>query len=238
MKRRDFLVSTAMFAATAPHASAQQSAKMKRLALVHPTLKPADLRIGHDPTWTVFFEELKRLGRVEGINLIVDRYSAEGRYDRFAEIAHEIVGTRPDVIFASENHLVLALKSETRTIPIVGWTGDPVASGIVSSLARPGGNVTGVSVDAGAEVAAKRLQLLAEAVGKLTNVRYLSPDPPLKWEQQPQVKAAKAAAEKMNIPIQQEPLQSPIDEAEYRRAFNTMQRDHVDGVSVPPSNAN
>jgi putative tryptophan/tyrosine transport system substrate-binding protein len=95
-----------------------------------------------------------------------------------------------------------------------------------------------VSVDASAEIAAKRLQLLAEAVGKLTNVRYLSPDPPLKWEQHPQVKAAKAAAEKMNIPLQQEQVQAPMDEAEYRRAFNAMQRDHVDGVLVPPSNAN
>jgi putative ABC transport system substrate-binding protein len=181
---------------------------------------------------------LKRLGRVEGINLIVDRYSAEGRYDRFAEIAHEIVGTRPDVIFATEDTLVLALKSETRTIPIVGWTGDPVAVGIVSSLARPGGNVTGVSVDAGLQIQSKRLQLLAEAVGKLTNVRSLAAEPPLIWEQLPVAKALKAAAQKMNIPLQQEPLQTPIDEAEYRRAFNAMQRDHVDGVLISSSAVN
>jgi putative tryptophan/tyrosine transport system substrate-binding protein len=238
MKRRDFLVSMAMFAATTQHASAQQSAKMKRLAVVNATVKPADMRIGGDPIYAVFFEELKRLGRVEGINLIVERYSAEGRFERFAEIAHEIVGTRPDAIFAVEELLTLALKSETRTIPIVGWTSDPVARGIVSSLARPGGNVTGVSVDAGPEVAGKRVALFAEAVGKLTNVRMLSPDPPLIWEQHPGYKAFRAAAEKMNIPVQQEVLQAPIDEAEYRRAFNAMQRDHVDGVFVSSSIAN
>jgi putative tryptophan/tyrosine transport system substrate-binding protein len=196
VKRRDFLISAAIFGAATRHVSAQQPAKMKRLAMVNPTMKPADMRIGGDPTYAVIFEEMKRFGRVEGENLIVDRYSAEGRYDRFAEIAHEIVGTQPDVIFATEANLVLALKSETRTIPIVGWTDDPVALGIVSSLARPGGNVTGVSVDAGQEIQSKRLQLLAEAVGKLTNVRALAAEPSLIWEQQPGPKALKAAAEK------------------------------------------
>jgi putative tryptophan/tyrosine transport system substrate-binding protein len=238
MKRRDFLVSMAMFAATTRHALAQQSAKMKRVAMVVPAMKLADMRIGGDPNFAVIFEEMKRLGRVEGINLIVDRYSAEGLYGRFAGIAHEIVATRPDVIFAAEERLVPALKSETRTIPIVGWTSDPVALGIVSSLARPGGNVTGVSIDAGAEVVGKRLAFLAEAVGKLSNVRTLSPDPPLKWEQLRATKALKAAAEKMNIPLQLEPLQAPIDEAEYRRAFNAMQRDHVDGVLISAAGAN
>jgi putative tryptophan/tyrosine transport system substrate-binding protein len=95
-----------------------------------------------------------------------------------------------------------------------------------------------VSIDAGLEVIGKRLALFAEAVGKLTNVRSLSPDPPLLWEQHPGYKAFRAAAEKMNIPVQQEILQAPIDEAEYRRAFNAMQRDHVDGVWVSSSIAN
>ena len=86
---------------------------------------------------------MKRLGYVEGVNLVVDRYSAEGLFNRYPEIARDVVATRPDVISAISNLLVLALQSETRTIPIVGWVGDPVAAGIVSSLARPGGNVTG-----------------------------------------------------------------------------------------------
>src|SRR5216684_4046967 len=133
-----------------------------------------------------------RLGYVEGTNLVVDRYSADGRFNRFPEIAHEVVATQPDVICAMSNPLVLALKSETRTIPIVAWTSDPIAAGIVSNLARPGGNVTGVSIDAGLEVVSKRV----------------------------------------------EPLHPPINEAEYRRAFEAMQRDHVDGVYIAADSEN
>jgi len=216
-------------------ARAQQPSKMKRVAMVVPADKPEDMRIGGDPNWAILFEEMKRLGYVEGVNLVVDRYSAEGRFDRYPEIARDVVATRPDVIYALSNLLVLALQSETRTIPIVAGTGDPVAAGIVSSLARPGGNVTGVSSDAGAEIGAKRLELLAEAVGKLTNVRVLAPS--ALWED-PQNKAVREAAGKMNIPLRLEPLQTPINEAEYRRTFDAMQRDHVDGVWISPTNEN
>jgi putative ABC transport system substrate-binding protein len=184
---------------------------------------------GADPGYTILFEEMKRLGYVEGANLIVDRYSAEGRYDRYPEIAHNVVATRPDVILAITNQLTLALLSETRTIPIVAWTGDPVVAGIVSNLARPGGNITGLSNDAGLELGAKRLQLFAEAVGILLNVRFLAP--PSSWDF-PAAKFTRAAAEKMNIHYQLEPLQSPVDENEYRRTFEAMQRDHVDGVYI------
>jgi putative ABC transport system substrate-binding protein len=96
-----------------------------------------------------------------------------------------------------------------------------------SSLARPGGNVTGLISAAGTEFGAKRLQLLAEAVGKLTNVRRLGT---------PATDAislsAEDAAKKMNIPLRNEFLQAPVNEAECRRAFEAMQRDHVDGVLI------
>jgi putative ABC transport system substrate-binding protein len=235
MRRREFLTVLAGAAAWPFAGHAQQPAKVKRLAMMHPAAKSTDMRIGGDPTYTIIFEELRRLGYVEGVNLVVDRYSAEGRFDRYPEIARDVVATRPDVIYALSNLLVLALKSETRTIPIVAWVGDPVAAGIVSSLARPGGNVTGVSTDAGAEMGAKRLELLAEAVGKLTNVRVLAPPP--SWED-PQTKAIRVAAEKMNIPLRLEPLRPPINEATYRRAFDAMQRDHVDGVWINPTAEN
>jgi putative ABC transport system substrate-binding protein len=210
-------------------AHAQQPQRMKRLAMIHPAIKPADMRIGGDPTYAIIFEEMKRLGYVEGTNLIVDRYSAEGRFDRFPEIARDVVATRPDVIFSVTTRIALALLSETRTIPIVARMTDPVAVGIASSLARPGGNVTGGSVDAGAELGTKYIQLFSEAVGKLSNVRLLAT--PATWEI-PNSKTMKEAAEKMNIPFRLEPLQTPIDEAAYRRAFDAMQRDHVDGVVI------
>ena len=232
MKRREFITFIGVTAtAWALAARAQQRAKMRRVAIINPTMKPEDMRIGGDPNFTVFFEEIKRLGYVEGVNLTVDRYSAEGRFDRFPEIAHEVVATRPDVIYGVSDTLTLALKSETRTIPIVAWTGDPVARGIVSSLARPGGNITGLSIAAGPEFTSKRLQLFVEAVGKLSNVRVLAT--PAAWES-PAYRALREAAERMKIPLRLEPLQPPINEAEYRRVFDAMQRDHVDGVLIDP----
>jgi putative ABC transport system substrate-binding protein len=229
MRRRQFITLIGGAAASPLVARAQQSAKMKRLAMASPAGEPGDMRIGGDPNYAIIFKEMQRLGYVEGVNMIVDRYSAEGRFDRFPEIARQVVATRPDVIYAVQTELVLALMSETRTIPIVAWTSDPIAAGIVSNLARPGGNVTGLSVEAMPEFAAKSIQLLAEAVGKLSNARVLSP--PFAW-QLPIYQSARDAAEKMNIPLRLEPLRDPINEAEYRQAFETMKREQVDGVML------
>ncbi len=232
MRRREFITLIGGAAASPLVARAQQSAKMKRLAILHPTTKAEDLRIGGDPDYTIILEEIKRLGYVEGVNLTVDRYSAEGRFDRIPTIAHEVVATRPDVIFAIPDPVVLALQSETRTIPIVAWTGDPVVSGIVSNIARPGGNVTGVSVIVGTDFGGKVLHLFVEAVGKLSNARALTTR--AEWEDHGS-KLFKETAERMKIPLQLEPLQTPVNEAEYRRAFDAMQRDHVDGVLISPA---
>jgi len=213
-----------------PRAAAQSASTVKRVAMMHPAMKPADIRIGGDPTYTIIFEELKQLGYVEGVNLIVDRYSPEGRYDRLPEIAHEIVATGPNVITTMGPVAgVRIFQSETRTIPIVAWTGDPIAGGIISSLARPGGNVTGLSVQAGSKIGGKRVQLFAEAVGKLSNVRYLGS--PATWEETKSGDSMEVA-EKMHINLAFQALKSPINEAEYLRAFDAMQRDHVDGVMI------
>jgi putative ABC transport system substrate-binding protein len=228
MKRRDFLFAVAFVVPTS-HAMAEQRSTLKRVAMVRPVTKPGDMRIGGDPNYAILFEEMQRLGYVEGVNMIVDRYSAEGQFDRYGELARDIVATRPDVIFPISSPHTLALLSETRTIPIVAWTSDPVSAGIVSNLARPGGNVTGLSSDASSEMGAKSIQLLSEAVGKLSNTRVLAT--PLSW-QLPLYQSAREAAEKMNIPLRLQPLQSPINETEYRRAFETMQREQVDGVMV------
>jgi putative ABC transport system substrate-binding protein len=227
MRRREFIAGLGA-AGLWPFAThAQQAPKIKRVAMIIPAVNPADLRIGGDPYYSIIFEEMKRLGYVEGVNLMVDRRSAEGRFDRFPEIARDVVATRPNVIYALSTRLALALQSETRTVPVVAWMTDPVAAGIASSLARPGGNVTGVSVDAGNEIGAKYIELLSEAAGKLSNVRALAT--PASWEIA-NAKVMREVAEKMKIPFRLEPLQSPINEAEYRRAFDAMQRDHVDGV--------
>jgi putative ABC transport system substrate-binding protein len=236
MKRRAFLVSSAMLAMATRRPMAQQPARMKRVASMHPTTKVEDQRIeSSDPTFTFLLEEM-RLGYVEGVNFVLERYSAEGQYDRNPEIAHKIVATRPDVILSNSNPVTSALLSETRTIPIVAWTGDPIFAGFVTKLARPGGNITGISLTVDwAGIVGKRLQLLAEAVGKLSNVRGLTvfgPDAKAKI-------IMEAAAEKLKIAtFRTQQLQSPVDETEYRRAFEAMRRDHVDGALISADNEN
>src|SRR5436190_14338449 len=171
MKRRDFLFVAAMLAPAIRRASAQQPATKKRLAVIV-LGKVEDARIGRDPIPTIFFEELQRLGYVEGENLIVDRWQLQ--MGRLEEIAREVVDTKPDVIACYGTPMTVRLKAVTTTIPIVAMTGDPIRFGLVSNLARPGGNITGVSVDAGVEVWATRLELLSGAVPKLINVVFVS----------------------------------------------------------------
>jgi len=169
MRRREFIGLVGGVAAVPLAARAQQSSKMKRIALVHPAEKVGNMTINGRPGFRAFFEELNRLGYVEGQNLIVERYSAEGRTDYFSQLARDVVNTRPDVIFVQSNLLVLAFKAATASIPTVVTAGDPAPSGIVSSIAHPGGNITGVSVDAGVELLGKRLGLLLEAIPKPLN---------------------------------------------------------------------
>jgi putative ABC transport system substrate-binding protein len=121
------------------------------------------------------------------------------------------------------------LKDANTTTPIVGMTSDPVGHGLVASLARPGANMTGVSLDAGMEILGKRLELLREIAPNMIRVGYLAPLPG--WEglhQQAMQGLAQNAAMKLVGP----PLQSPINETEYRRVFEAMAQAHVDAVFV------
>ena len=145
MKRRHFTVGLLIAAIGSP-AWAQQPAK-HRLAILHPAI-PASL-ITEDTFWRAFFADLRRLGYVEGQNLIIDRYSAEGHHERYPDLAREIVASHPDVIVTVSTRILMALKAATSTIPVVAnMLEDPVKAGLVTSLARPG-NLTGVSRDAG-----------------------------------------------------------------------------------------
>ena len=127
------------------------------------------------PCWVhQFFASLRRLGHEDGSNLIVERYSAERQNDRFGALARTVVARQPDVIVTNSNPLVAAFKRATTTIPIVAIVAEPVRSGLVASLARPGGNVTGVSIDSGLEIYGKRLQLLTELVPSANRIGHLA----------------------------------------------------------------
>ena len=233
MKRRDFILGLggAVLCSNAARGqqtppTAQHSTTKKRIAQVVTAMKVADMQ--SDPYIRVIFDELKRLGYVEGDNLIVERYSGEGRIERYESLAHEVVDTKPDLILSTGAALTLKFKAATDTIPIVAVTGDPIRLGIVSSLARPGGNIIGVSVDAGGPgIWGKRLEIFAEAVPKLVNVVYISTR--ANWNSV-LGKATQEAAQKLGISLVNAFLNSPLTEAEYRRAFDSIQRDQVDGI--------
>ena len=128
LRRREFITLLGGAAACPVVARAQQlRAKAYRIAIVHPSVPVADIiESGSNPYYPAFFKELRRLGYVEGQNLSVARYSAEGRENRYTELSHDVVRTNPNIIVAAASRLVLSLKAATDTIPIVAVMADPV----------------------------------------------------------------------------------------------------------------
>jgi putative ABC transport system substrate-binding protein len=167
--RRYFVLALGMSALVAPLASlAQQSGKVPRIGLLIPETPSVEasrieaLRAG-----------LRDRGYVEGSNMAIELRSAEGNYDRLSELAAELAKLKVDVIVAFGTKAVSAAQHATATIPIVDPVmGDPVAIGLSSSLARPGGNITG-SVQFSPETGAKRLEFLKEVFPRITRVAVL-----------------------------------------------------------------
>ena len=163
-----FVALAIVLAVTAPSlgAQAQQSGKIYRLGFLSSSSAEA-------LPLSSFREGLRELGYVQGKNIAVEYRFAEDRNERLPGLASELVRSKPDLIVTHGTLATRAAKQATSTIPIVMVsTGDPVGTGLVDSLARPGGNVTGLSnLDVG--VAAKRLELLREAVPKLSRVAVL-----------------------------------------------------------------
>jgi putative ABC transport system substrate-binding protein len=175
MKRREFITLLGGAAAVWPlTARTQQPATQHRIAIFHPAI-PSTLitETGGGSAWRAFFAELRRLGYIEGENLIIERYSAEGHHERYADLAREIVTRNPDLIVTGTNPVVIAFKAATSTIPVVAFMLDPLKAGLVTSLARPGGNLTGITLDAGIEIWGKRLQMLKEAIPSTAKAAFL-----------------------------------------------------------------
>src|SRR5262249_13750294 len=159
----------------------------------------------------------------EGRNLIVERYSGLGRTEHYAEVAREVVRSKPDVILATQNVWVQLLKPLTATIPIVAIMGNPVGFGFVASLAHPGGNITGTSVDTGPEIETKRLELLKEASPRVSRVGVLIHPLP----GNPYVKPLHEAAQSLGILLVRGWLEGTVQETEYRRVFEAMMQEHA-----------
>jgi putative ABC transport system substrate-binding protein len=230
MQRRDFITLLGGAAATLPLAArAQQPAKMKRIALVSPATKVSELNVSGRAQYRAFFEELRRLGYVEGQNLVVQRYSGEGLTERYAELVRDVVNTHPDLIATVGARLSLDFKMATTTIPIVTLVIDPIAIGLAASIARPGGNVTGVTIAAGLELIGKRMGLLVEAVPKLSAVSYLVSRP--YWEDT-RGAAARDAAKQAGISLKAALLGDAFNDTEYQRVFGAMEHDRVPALMI------
>src|SRR5262245_6160992 len=183
MRRRQFIAGTAATGAMrfAQPTWAETNARAtgaKRLVLFHSTRPPEELTPnGGFRPYEIYFEELNRLGYIEGQNLIVERYSALGQPDRIGDLARQIVASRPDVILPISGVFVTEVIAMTTGIPMIAPTGDPVTYGLTTTLARPDQNFTGVVLDAGVEIWAKRVQLLLEATRKVTRLGFLNANP-------------------------------------------------------------
>jgi len=169
MNRRSFIGTLASGLLAAPLAAGPQPAgKIPRLCFLE--LNAGLWRSVYSP----FFQGLRDLGYVDGQTITIDYLSADGRVERFPTLAADCVRLKADIVVASTTLAAQAAKNATRTIPIVmNGLGDPVAAGLVVSIARPGGNVTGVSMMSPG-LAAKRLELLKEVLPRLSRVLVLS----------------------------------------------------------------
>jgi putative tryptophan/tyrosine transport system substrate-binding protein len=226
MQRRAFLGLTLGAIAAPLAAEAQRSGRVPRIGW---------LRLGHPSSspWEVagFRQGLRELGYVEGQSIVIQYRYANDKRERLPDLAAELVSLQPDVLVALSTAPVRALQQATTAIPIVLLSGDPLGLGLVSNLARPGGNSTGVSMMQDPEVHQKRLQLLKETVPTLVRVGILSnPD-----AAQASLDAMRPAGPTLGLAVQVFLVERPD---EYEATFAAMVRAGVQGVAVLPGRPN
>jgi putative ABC transport system substrate-binding protein len=188
------LLLATVFLAAGTIVNAQQAKKLPRLGILTFNLSRADENL------VSFFQELHRLGWIEGQSIAFEFRTAEGNADRLSRLAAELVQLKVDAILASATPPALAAQKATSTIPIVfSLVADPVGSGLVASLAQPGANITGVS-NINTDLAGKRLELLKETFPKLSRVTVLSnPADPISASQ---LKEVEMAARSLGLQLQ------------------------------------
>jgi putative ABC transport system substrate-binding protein len=193
MKRREFIAALGSAAVAWPHAArAQQARQLSRIGILSSASAVS-------PIEAAVLQGLREFGYTEGQNLIVEYKGSGGKPGRLAGLAAELTAAKVDVIFAGGSEATQAAQRETKIIPIVMTSTNPVALGFVSSLARPGGNITGLSL-LGPEASGKRLELLRELIPGIGKVAvFWNPhDPGAQYS----LKETQAAAEKLAIGLQ------------------------------------
>ena len=224
MDRRAFLGTLAGGLLAAPLvAQAQPARKVARIGIL------ANVRRGDaEGLWEAFLQGLRDLGYVESQNITLEWRVSEGGYERLPVLAAELVGRNVDIIVVPADQNAVAAKQATSTIPIViAGAAEPVEAGLVASLARPGGNVTGLSAIIGPEMTGKQLELLKEAVPQVSRVGILSnPGNP---SHAARLRAAGTAAPPLKIHVQTVEARGPDD---LGRAFAAMARERADAVLI------
>ena len=221
MRRRDFITLLGGTAAAWPLAThARQPAKLPTIGILASGTPEVQGR-----WWAAFVEQLRVLGWIEGRNVAIEHRWAEGRSERFTEIAAEFVRLNVEIIITDGSLAIAAAKRATPVIPIVfAAAGDPVATGLVASLARPGGNVTGMSLMS-SELGTKRLELLREVLPRLSRVAVLwNVDNPYSMLV---FKLTQAAGRTMGIEVRSLEVRGPDD---FDTAFEAARGLHPDAL--------
>jgi putative ABC transport system substrate-binding protein len=213
LRRREFITLLGGATATWPFAaSAQQPAKVPTVGFLG-----AESASTNQHFFDAFRQGMREHGYIDGKNVTFVERWAEGRSERFPELVGELLSLNVDVILAVSVPAALAAKHGTATIPIVFIASDPLGTGLVASLARPGGNLTGFSLFLGDEFSSKWLELLKEAVPRASRVAILwNPTNPASSHY---VTVLRGAAERLGIVLQFQPVNDP---AQFDRAFATI----------------
>lgn len=222
MDRRALIRELVVVAVLSPVAAhGQTPSRARRVGLLLTTTPAAAAHVV-----MAFADGLKSLGHVEGKDIVIESRWAEGRPERLAAMAADLVRQRVDVIVASSQALALAAKRATTTIPIVMVNAaDPVEAGLVASLARPGGNVTGLSQHLTSEIRAKQLQLLKETLPRITRVAVLRSTATTVG-----LREYEAAGRMLGLRVRPVEVR---DREDLGSAFTRMIRDRVEAVLVP-----
>jgi putative tryptophan/tyrosine transport system substrate-binding protein len=211
-------------------AEAQQAGRVSRIGILSPSSSAVPALALYDS----FRQGLRELGYTEGKDIFIETRYAEGKLDQLSDFATELVKLKVDVIVTTTTPGVLAAKNATSAIPIVFWSvGDLVGAGLVSSLARPGGNITGLSM-LSPELGGKRLELLKETFPKITKVAYLrNPDFP-----GPALTTMRGAARALGLQLQSLEVRSAKD---FDGAFEAVLKERAQALtaaSVPVITSN
>jgi putative tryptophan/tyrosine transport system substrate-binding protein len=223
--RRRFLTSLAAAMGWPLVASAQQPVMTRHLAiLTH--FDRVDRTTGkQERYWTALFDELRRLGYEESRNLVVTWHSSQVDANRATELVRDVAELNPNAIFTPDARIAIVLKTAAPAIPGVAITVDPVGSGVADSLAHPGGNITGFSIDAGLELIGKRLELFREVVPMASRMAWLTPRRTMELHIG---KVTREVVHRAGMALVDTVLEAPIEAATYRHAFAAIPRDRVD----------